>query len=235
MNIRSKSVLETCISVKGFLSQPGLPANARVTALLPQVDGVIAAMQEEGTDQVSGRSTLLYGTQNKQALAKQLRAAMREISRTVKGLDLTDRPGLPAQFKMPRTNAYQTLLATARAFVLNVDPLKTELVASGLAADFDVALTALTTEFATAIDLQNRGKSEQVGGTAGLSDEARKGTRLIVMLNSVLQNLFKADPSLLAAWNSASHIERPPQRSADASAPTPAPAAAPTLSTGEGI
>jgi hypothetical protein len=103
MNIRSKSVLETCISVKGFLSQPGLPANARVTAMLPQVDGVIAAMQEEGTDQVSGRSTSLYGSQNKQALAKQLRTAMREISRTVKGLDLTDRPGLTSIHSKPNS------------------------------------------------------------------------------------------------------------------------------------
>lgn len=226
MNYRSKSVLETCISVTGFLSQSGLPANARVTALLPQVEAVITSMEEDGTDQVSGRGTSRYGTQYKRALAVGLRNAMREINRTVKGLDLTDRPGLPAQFAMPRSNGYQKLLAAARAFAEDVVPLKAELVESGMDADFDTALSALVTEFAAAIDLRNRGVAEQVGGTAGLSEEAREGARLIAMLDSILQNLLKDDPSLLASWNSASHVQRPP-RSAEGADQPPAPAAEP--------
>lgn len=148
---------------------------------------------------------------------------------------MTGRPGLPAEFKLPRTNGYQTLLATARAFAAKVDPLKAELVASGLDADFDTNLSDLVAEFASALELQNSGRVLQVGGTAGLSDEARKGARLIAMLDSIMGNLLKTETSLLAAWNSASHIERPPKRKEDDEGPVAPTPPATLMTEGEGI
>ena len=210
MKRRSKNVLETLIRALEFKSEPGVPSNARSTALFTKLGTTITAMESHGTDQVSGSSATHSGVELKQLLAEELRDKLRDIVVTAEGLDSELYPGADAQFRMPRSRTYQALLATARSFLEDIGPIKAGFVESGLPADFDEQLTAKIAEFASATQKRDGGASEQIGGTAGLDEMAREGVRLLVKLNAVMHNLLKDKPSMFASWKAAIHIKREP-------------------------
>ncbi len=213
MNYRSISVLETMIRATGLAAEAGFPSNARSAALVTQLNGVITAMQTHGTDQVSGQNTTESGVDLKKLTAANLRAKLREIAETAPGLDTTTYPATEAQFRMPRTRSYQVLLATARAVLEDVGPIKAGFVECGMPADFDEQLGEAIGAFATAVTKRDGGLSEQIGGTAGLNAQAREGVRILNQLGAVMKNLLRTNPAQLAAWEAASHIKRAPERS----------------------
>jgi hypothetical protein len=211
MNYRIKSVLETLIRVKGFSTQTGLPTSVRATSLFAQVNALITAMEAAGTDQASGLGSARIGTERKKELAEEVRALVRKINRTAKGLDEETHPNAAAQFPMPRSRTYQALLATARAFLEHIAPLKPDLIASGMAADFDETLQGLVAEFTEATLTREGGLDELVGGTSGLAAQEKNGVRLLQKLDATMSNLLETDPSLLGSWKRAVHIPRTPR------------------------
>jgi hypothetical protein len=126
---------------------------------------------------------------------------------------------------MPRARSYQALLAAGRAFVADVGAVKAGFVEGGLPADFDEQLAGVVTTFATATGVRDAGLAERVGGTAGIDAKAAVVRGIIGKLRPLMNNLLVANPALLAAWKSASHIPRTPVRAeaqpgTAASAPT---------------
>jgi hypothetical protein len=211
MNYKAKTILETLIRVKGFSTQTGIPTNARATSLFGQVDLMITAMESAGTDQASGRGEAGLGTERKHALAEQVRDLVRAINRTVKGLDDETHPNAAAQFPMPRSASCQALLATARAFLEHIAPIKADLIASGLPADFDETLQGLVADFTAAIQQREGGMGEQVGGTRGLFVHRKNTLRLLQKLDATMSNLLKADPVLLGNWKRTVRVQRAPR------------------------
>lgn len=53
-------------------------------------------------------------------------------------------------------------------------------------ADFDEQLQQLIVDFTEARKCQHSGRAEQVGGTAGIGEAVRRGTRLSRELNAIL-------------------------------------------------
>jgi hypothetical protein len=208
MNARNKSVLETLIRVKGFSTQTGLTINVRATSLFTQVDALISAMEAAGTDQVSGLGNARIGTERKRELAGEVRGIVRQINRTVKGLDDDTHPNAAAQFPMPRSRTYQALLATARAFLEAIAPIKADLIASGMPADFDETLQGLVADFTVATQAREGGLDKQVGGTAGLAANEKSAVRLLEKLDVTMSNVLVNDPSLLGSWKRTVRIPR---------------------------
>jgi hypothetical protein len=218
-----RNTLEMLIRVKNFQTTTGLPVNALATGLFTQVAAAVTEMEDHGTDQEAGRGSAGGGTDDRQRLAGDLREKIRPVSRTAKSLKPDDFPGVAAQFRMPRGNSYQTLLATARAMLEHIGPVKAALIARGLPADFDEAIQAAIEALSAATDRKFGGLTVQVGGTSGLADAAKRGLGDVRELDPIMRNLLKTNPSLLAAWISASRVQRGPVRS-DAEAPAaPAP------------
>jgi hypothetical protein len=228
MDYRSKTILETTISVDGFGKKPGLVSNPRSISLFAQVGTLKTTLEGLSTDQVSGGAEFGTGVQRKRELAAGMLDLLRDLNRTAKGLDTETHPDAAPQFRMPRSKTYVALLAAGRSFQEHAAPLKAAFVESGMAADFDVTLGDLIDELTAAIQRRSGGRAEQVRGTAGLEGVGREAARVVRKLDATMRNLLKGNPHLLEEWKSASHIQRAPKRTPSAA---PAPGGVPAPAT----
>jgi len=214
MNIITKNVLETGIRVLVFKAEPGVPTtNVRANALFASLGAEITAMETYGTAQAAGAGVVHSGAVQRREIAKVLRGKLRQITDSAKGLDEEVYPGVAAQFRMPRSRTYQSLLATGRAFVDDIGAVKAGFVEEGLPADFDEQLSDVVATFAAATGVRDAGLAEQIGGTAGVDAKASAVRKIISKLRPLMNNLLAGNPALLGAWKSASHIPRQPVRS----------------------
>ena len=194
-------------------------------------------METHGTAQVAGAGVVHSGAVQRRGIAKVLRRKLRQITDTAKGLDEALYPGAAAQFRMPRSNTYQSLLAIGRAFLSDIGVVKAGFVDGGLPADFDEQLAEVVAAFATATGVRDAGLGERIGGTAGMDAKATAVRGIISKLRPLMNNLLIGNPALLAAWKSASHIRRSPVRSESdpAAGAAPSAAVAPPSSVTEGL
>jgi hypothetical protein len=54
--------------------------------------------------------------------------------------------------------------------------------------------------------------AEKAAATANIAAALKRERDIMRELNAVVRNTFRNDPGLLAAWKSASHIEKAPKR-----------------------
>ena len=125
---------------------------------------------------------------------------------------------------MPRSGSYEVLLSTARAFATHGAEHQQVFVDHGRPATFVADLTDLTDAFDEASQRKHSGLQTQAGGTAGTDFVARRAVRVMRELDGILTPLLEANPPVLAAWKTASHIERDPVSAPDPEEPaTPVP------------
>lgn len=135
-------------------------------------------------------------------------------------------PGLEEKFRLPSNRETQTWLATARAFVTEVDPLTVEFVRRGMAPDFIDDLKARILAVEQFQDGQAQRSAERVASTAAVAEAAAQGFDAVRELNAIVLNIYVGNEAELAAWESASRVERAPRR-AEAEAPPAQPEPAP--------
>lgn len=59
---------------------------------------------------------------------------------------------------------------------------------------------------------QSAALAAQTAATAALAAALRRERDAVRELDAIIRNVFRDDPATLAAWKSASHIERAPRR-----------------------
>ncbi len=218
-NVRRKH--NTLLSVKGYMdTHPVVPPMAEITAQMVIVNSSIASIESLGGTQAHGEGEALGATDSRELIAVDLRAALREISGIAKQLDQTLYPGSKATFRLTGTGSYTALLNRARSFTESIGPIKAVFVDRGLPADFDESLAALVDEMATAANRRVLGIQERKQGTVGMKVAARAGIKAVRVLDSIMSVKLKNDPTMLAVWKAAQHVERDPVRK-KASAPGP--------------
>ena len=74
-----------------------------------------------------------------------------------------------------------------------------------------------------AITRKAQGAGSQVAATAAIDAQIERGMDAVRQLDAVMRNTFTTNPAALAAWVSASHVERPPRRRTQPSPTPPAP------------
>lgn len=184
------------------------------------LDSVIDALEEHGSVQSSGRSRVRESTSSKAAARDELMRDLEAISRTARAMALTT-PGLNDKFRIPHNQSNQAVLATARAAASDALPLKTEFIRRGLPDDFIEDLEADIEILEQAITYKAQGKESHVAATAAIDREIERGMNAVRELDPVVRNKFAADPATLAAWLSATHVERNPHRKRKPVANTP--------------
>ncbi len=189
---------------------PVTPPIPRVEALMTQMSAVAIAIRANGANQVGGNTLFRSGITTRRQAADALLVQMRSINQIARGLPRLQFPGVRDLFRMPKSNGYAALTTTAQSFIDHVGPIKATFVERGLPADFDEQLGEALAAVGTANTTRASGKTEQVGGTAGLEAKAREGMLVLRELDSILSQKYLNDPVLLAAWKSACHVERDP-------------------------
>jgi hypothetical protein len=195
------------------------------------IDEVIGGLDAAKAGQLGNANT------SKETLLNAVRLDIQNITRTASAIE-EDEPGFADKFSPPKAYNEAALMLTADAFLLllavqpadsvAVKTAKAALVAkfvahemnenfvTNLQADRD-AITTLNSEMES--DSEDR-----VGSTAVINPLIQKGMKASNVLDAIMHNKYSTQPDKLAAWLSASHIERDPKRTNAKPATAPAPA-----------
>jgi hypothetical protein len=126
---------------------------------------------------------------------------------------------------MPRSAGDQALLNSARAFAADAGAFSAALISVGLPADFIAHLNADITAFESLITTKGSALTGQAGATGGLADAAHKAAVALHVLKTIVPNTYKNNPAKLAAWATASHVQK--HTPVPRATPTTTPAATP--------
>src|SRR5687768_351745 len=145
MNQIIKNRFEMFVGVDLFAGKPGLPANARATALFALNQTVVTNMTNAGAAQEEGRGIFQGATADRVRLGQELRALVRKCTGIAKVLDPAAFPEVRQQVRGPHSNACVALIASALAIKAAITPpdIKAAFVERGMAADFDTELDDL--------------------------------------------------------------------------------------------
>ena len=168
-------------------------------------------------DQQAGFGDARGATETKGTARENLREEMSDISRTARSMEYAF-DGISDRFRMPRGSSDQLLLATGRAFHSEATPIAADFIAYGMPATFLTELAAEADAFEATFGVQGSAIDSHVEATAEIGESVQRGMVARRILDGVVRNVYKNDPGKLAAWTSASHIEKPPKKT---ETPTP--------------
>jgi hypothetical protein len=126
------------------------------------------------------------------------------------------------KFLMPHSNGDQALLNSARAFAADAVAFSAALISVGLPATFLTTLNADITAFEGLITTKGTAIAGQAGATGGLENAAHQAAVALHVLKTIVPNTYKNNPAKLAAWATASHVEKHTPETHVKPAPAPA-------------
>ncbi len=198
---------------------------SRGDVLFTAIKTAVATMETEGAKQEAAERARKEATDRKEAARDALLELLRQINRTARGMKKLV-PGISSQFAMPRSHGDQIILNTARAFRAAATPVAAEFTGRGLPDDFLTALDASINLMDEAIDAQDEALGQQTTATAAVNAAQQQLIDALTEFSTIIRNQFRDDPATLAAWRSASRVERAPQKAKPQTKPqTPQPTA----------
>lgn len=223
MNDREVRKVEMLARVRDFgvTHAASFPATGLGAQKFAAIGALLAGIESHGTAQAAGGGAARTSSGAKQAARENVRGRMKAISATAGAME-SAHPGISNSFRLPRLGSDQRLLNAARAFIEAATPLKSEFTGHELPATFLEDLNAALSELESAVNAQNLGTEKQVAATAAIKDSLARGLTLRRELDPIVRNKFGSDAATLAAWTSASHVERAPKAKP---APPPQPSA----------
>ena len=184
-----------------------IPASGHASGLLALVAGAITEIEVRAAAQVSGVSSVRETTTTKAFVRSNLLDEVEEINRIARAISIQT-PGVLERFRLPESNSDQALLTSARAFAKEALPLKAEFTKRSLAATFIEDLENAATRFEESMNQRHSSRESRVAATAAMDEPFEQGMKAVRELKLIMPILLKNDPAALAAWRSASHVER---------------------------
>jgi hypothetical protein len=181
-----------------------------------------------GGTQVSGKDAAHSSVISKVACRHHLHDDLLGITTAAHSLVLLGTAGLDGKFLMPHSRGDQALLNSARAFQTDAPAFSAQFISLGLASTFLTQLGTDITAFETAITGKGTGVGTQAGATGGLESNAHQASVALHVLNTVVRNTYKNNPTKLAQWATASHLEKHTPVPATPTPPTPTPSSTTT-------
>jgi hypothetical protein len=226
MNQKASSLLATfkTVSAFGIKYATDFPAASLGGQQFAIVTAAVTSTGTLGATQVSGAEQSHSGVLSKAVGRVHLHDDMIAITNAAHSLVLLGNTTLAGKFLMPHSNGDQALLNAARAFQTDAAAFSAQFISVGLDAGFLTQLGADITAFETAVSTKGAGQSSQGGATGGIADTTHQAAVALHVLDTIVQNKYKADPAKLAEWAVASHIEKhtPVPREKPPTTPPPA-------------
>lgn len=200
--------LETFQRITGFAEThaDSFPTNSLGNKLFAEIKSAFDDLNTHAATQAGGLRTRSQGTTTKSGTRADLREAVRAICQTAQSIAV-EQPGIESRFRMPARDD-QSLLSGARAIATAAEPLKAKFIEYGLPADFLEDLETKIESFVEATERQNAGKEARVSATASIDDAIERGMSALRRVDAIVRNTFRDDAAMLAAWESAKHVER---------------------------
>jgi hypothetical protein len=190
------------------------------------IDQVITGLDTAKAGQVTNANTSM------ETLLNAVKLDIQNITRTAAAIDQTE-PGFADKFSPPKAYNPAALLTTTDAFLLqlvsqpadsiSVKAAKTALIAKFVAHEMDANfVTNLQNDRKAVTDAQaamESGSEDRVGNTAVIGPLIHQGMAAVNTLDAIIHNKYSAQMEKMAAWTSASHVERDPHKAKSTPAP----------------
>jgi hypothetical protein len=215
---------QTMVRMRGFFVQRA-PDFAEGSIARQMIDDLAAAVMDlEGAaaDQQASVGQVQQHTTTKGDARRAVREDLEAINRVARLIGREDLFPLP-----PREND-ELLMNAARGFAGNAFPLTAQFIAHEMPANFLEDLSADISAFDAAVAAQGDAIGDRVAAGSLVSDQIDRGMELRRKLDILVKTKFANDPTVLAEWASASHIERAPRRAAAAGSTSPGGSSPPT-------
>lgn len=204
----------------GAANAPSFPAGSLAAQKFEAVGAIVAEVEALAATQSTGSGAAQAGASAKRAARADLREKMAAVRDTALALEEA-MPGVSANFRIPRTNGDQALVSAARAFAAAATPLKNDFLQREMPATFLEDLTAAVARFEIALNEKNASTEKRISATAAIADNLERGLKLVRELDPIVNNKFRGNAATLAAWDSASHVARPPKKTPPQTTPAP--------------
>ena len=190
-------------------------------------DTVLGNLIRAVKDQEASEGDFHGGTTSKSVQREGLMDALRKWNGTAAAIATARKaPEIMDSFRMPHGTNDSVIAARARAFADAAEPLKAAFIALEMRVDFIERLRKRVADFEKAQNDQGDGLSDRAGATAGIGSWIGEGLVIHKQLDAAMQNKYEDNPEKLAAWQTASNIQRTSGNGKPA-APVPMPAPAP--------
>jgi hypothetical protein len=208
----------------GLQRAAAFPANSRGHELYAAVGTSVVNMERCSAEQAVQAHAYSEKSAQKTVADEALHALMRTLSRTARSMSRSF-PGTAEKFRLPSNKDGETWLACARGFSTEAVPLEDEFVRRGMAPDFVDDLKARILAVEQAAAGQAQAWAARVAATAGLAEAAQKGFEAVRELDIIVRNIYGDNEAELAAWESASRVERAPHHAEEEESPAQPPPA----------
>ena len=200
----------------------GADPTSFVSPHLAELDSVITGLDSYTAAQAASRSASRQGTLAKAAARDKLLRDFEAISRTARPMAAAD-PNLLQQFRVPHRESAQGVLAAAASVAAAARLLKAQFLLRGMPENFieelEADADALREAFARCVE----NRRAHITATAAIATLCERGLKVLRELDPFMRNTYAADPATLAAWVSASRIERRSARARTDAQPTAPP------------
>ncbi|MCY7377617.1 MAG: hypothetical protein LH472_16790 [Pyrinomonadaceae bacterium] len=212
MDANERRRYEMFIRVRQFSTDNAadFPAGRGGATQFAVVAAVVGELDVFAADQSAGSGGSRQDTVTKDTARENLREAMMEITRTARSMEYQF-DGIDAKFRLPRSKSDQNVLAAARAFYDGAAAYDADFQTYGLGKNFRADLQTDITDFENSIAPGGSMIDQQVAGTAEIGEAVGRGMIARRILEGVVKNKYNANVGKLAAWLSASHIEKAPK------------------------
>lgn len=217
MNDYDRRRYEMLVQVKQFGIDNTADMNTTAQNKFTIIGTLVDEIETESAEQQSGFSEAAQQTAVKGTARENLRDRMADTRNTARGME-PDFDGIYNKFRFERGMNDASLLARARAFIIEAAPYKSDFANYSLSPDIVAELTTLADAFEATFATTATATAEHVEATASVADKISQGMIQTRSVSPIVENIYSTDPGKLAAWRSASHVEKPPKKKAP---PTP--------------
>ncbi|HJQ30704.1 MAG TPA: hypothetical protein VJ866_00915 [Pyrinomonadaceae bacterium] len=196
-------------------SETDFPPGSKPFILANDLEGMLADADAHEVTRVDNKRKRKQGTEARDAARTALRRMLKTTSDTAEPLTL-DHPEMKGVFNPQiRKDNDQDLIAAARSAANAAAQYAAFFTESGLPPAFFDQMRAKADDIEIAIAQQTEAVNAGVRATAALEDLYRRMDELIDRLDPIVRNKYAGDPAKLAAWESASRLERAPRHGDD--------------------
>lgn len=213
MNDRVRTRFDAFIRVAQFGTDNAadFPAGNIARAQFDEIVAVITLINQLEAQHAVSFGEARFAFAGKDDKRENLREDLREIARTARSMAYQF-PGIDLKFRLGNNLSDANLLALGRAFRQESGEFEADMIAYDLPADFRDDLQTDTDAFEQSLSEPGTAIDAQVAATAELAAAVRRGMIAKRILDGVIKNKYRNNVGKLAAWLSASHVEKAPKK-----------------------
>src|SRR5687767_4360042 len=186
------------------------PAGSKGAAQATAVKERLARLSALDVERANSTGKHQQGSAGRQRAREALRALVEAVTETADAIAL-DHTEFKGVFLVPRTDhTDQTLIATARSFADRAAPFVALFVEFAMPATFVADLRAKADALESYISLQNEGVGGRINANASAEETLLALNEALERLDVIFRNKYHDNPSVLAEWESAYHLEAAP-------------------------